>query len=130
MFKNYFKIALRNIARNKLYTAINILGLALGICSCIAIYTVVAYEFSFDTFHPDNNRIYRLMGDVTENTGDKLHFGRLPVGVSQNGRSEITGLDAIAGIIGVGDLPAGHGRAADFLCFPPPRRSGASTENH
>ncbi len=99
MIKNYFKIAWRNIIRHKIYTAINVAGLALGICSCIVIYLVAAYEFSFDAFHPGVNNIYRVMGDVTENTGDKLHFGRLPIGVSQNGQSEITGIDAIAGII-------------------------------
>jgi putative ABC transport system permease protein len=99
MLKNYFKIAVRNIARKKLYTAINILGLALGICSCIVIYTIADYEFSFDTFHPGNNRIYRVMGDVTENSGDKLHSARLPFAVSKNAQKEMTGLDAIAGII-------------------------------
>jgi putative ABC transport system permease protein len=57
MLKNYFKIAVPNIARKKLYTAINILGLALGICSCKVIYTIADYEFSFDTFHPGNNRV-------------------------------------------------------------------------
>ena len=100
MVKNYFKIAWRNIIRHKIYTAINVAGLALGICSCIVIYLVAAYEFSFDAFHPDKNRIYRVMADVTEHAGgDKLHFGKLPLGVSKNGRAEITGLDAIAGVI-------------------------------
>ena len=99
MFKNYFKIAWRQVTRQKVFSVINVLGLSLGICACIVIYQITSYEFSFDAFHPDKNRTYRVMGDVTENTGDKLHFGRLPVGVSQNGQSEITGLDAIAGII-------------------------------
>jgi putative ABC transport system permease protein len=99
MFKNYFKIAWRNITRHKIYAAINILGLSLGLCTCIVIYVIVHYEFSFDTFHPDKERIYRVMGDVTENSGDKLHFSRLPFGVSQNGRAELSNVDAIAGII-------------------------------
>jgi len=100
MVKNYLKIAWRNIIRRKAYTVINILGLSLGICACLIIYLVSSYEFSFDVFHPNKNRIYRIMADVTDNTGgSKLHFGKLPFDVSQNGRSEITGLDAIAGII-------------------------------
>lgn len=99
MLKNYFKIALRNVVRNKVYSAINILGLALGICACIVIYIIAGYELSFDNFHPGKNRIYRVMGDVTENTGNKLHYGKLPVGVSSNGRTELSGIDGIAGII-------------------------------
>jgi len=99
MLKNYFKIALRNITRKKLYTAINILGLALGICACIVIYVITSYELSFDSFHPGKDRIYRVMGNVTENTGNKLHYGRLPVGVSLNGRRELSGIDDIAFVI-------------------------------
>jgi putative ABC transport system permease protein len=99
MLKNYFKIALRNITRKKAYTAINILGLALGICACIVIYVISSYELSFDNFHPHKDRIYRVMGDVTENTGNKLHYGRLPAGVSLNGRTELSGIDGISGVI-------------------------------
>ncbi len=72
MFKNYFKIAWRNITRHKAYTAINILGLALGICACIVIYLITSYEFSFDTFHPDKERIYRITGEMQNNSGEKI----------------------------------------------------------
>lgn len=60
MFKNYFRIAWRNILRHKAFAIINILGLTLGVCACIVIFLVCRYEFSFDTFHPDKKRIYRL----------------------------------------------------------------------
>ena len=99
MVKSYLKFAWCNLTRQKVYTAINILGLSLGLCACIVIYIIVHYEFSFDTFHPDKERIYRVMGDVTENNGDRLHFAKLPFAVSQNGRAELSGMDAIAGII-------------------------------
>ncbi len=46
MLKNYFKIALRNIARHKAYAAINITGLAVGIAACFILFTVVKYELS------------------------------------------------------------------------------------
>jgi putative ABC transport system permease protein len=116
MLRNYFKIAWRNILHNKLYTAANTLGLSLGICSCIVIYLITSYEMSFDVFHADKDRIYRVMGDVTESTGDKLHFARVPLALSQNGRKELSGLDAIAGLIPYntkisvpnGSLPAKH----------------------
>jgi putative ABC transport system permease protein len=58
MFKNYFKIAWRNLWKNKIYSAINIVGLAIGIAACIMIMLFVFYEKSFDNFHSKN--IYRL----------------------------------------------------------------------
>src|ERR1700759_2810890 len=99
MLKNHLKIAWRNMRRNRLYTAINILGLSFGICACIVIYLICSYEFSFDTFHPDAGRIYRVMGDVKKNTGESLHFGRLPFGLAQSAGSGATGIEAVAGII-------------------------------
>lgn len=60
MIKNYFLIAWRMMTRNKIYTIINVLGLTLGISACIIVFLVVKYEFSFDKFHPDSDRIYRL----------------------------------------------------------------------
>jgi putative ABC transport system permease protein len=117
MLKNYFKIAFRNIKRQKLYTAINILGLSLGLCACIVIYVIGSYEFSFDRFHPGSERIYRVMGDVTENTGARLHFAKLPSGVSENGRTELVGIEAIAGLIPLNasiSIPAADKPAKQF----------------
>ena len=58
MLKNYFKTAFRNLWKNKVYSAINIAGLAIGIAACIMIMLFVLYERSFDNFHTKN--IYRL----------------------------------------------------------------------
>jgi putative ABC transport system permease protein len=58
MFRNYFKIAWRNLWKNKVYSAINIAGLAIGMAACIVILLFVFYENSFDRFHSKN--IYRL----------------------------------------------------------------------
>jgi len=60
MLKNYIKIALRNIKRNKGYSFINIAGLAVGMACCLFILFYVLYEFSYDTFHEDADRIYRV----------------------------------------------------------------------
>ena len=60
MFENYLKIALRNIKRQKMYSFINIVGLALGMACCLFILFYVFYEFSYDTFHEDADRIYRV----------------------------------------------------------------------
>lgn len=58
MFKNYLKTAWRNLRKNKIFSTINIAGLAIGMAACIIILLFVGYERSFDKFHTKN--IYRL----------------------------------------------------------------------
>lgn len=60
MIKNYFKIAWRNIVRQKAYSAINVAGLTVGIAACLLIFVVVQYELSFDKFQPGYKSIYRV----------------------------------------------------------------------
>ena len=60
MFKNYFKIALRNISRSKFLSAINIMGLATGIACCLLISLYVFHETSYDRFHTKSDRIFRV----------------------------------------------------------------------
>ena len=60
MLPNYFKIARRNVYRNKAYSLINVLGLGLGLACAILIFTLVKYHLSFDTFHSRKDRIYRI----------------------------------------------------------------------
>ena len=71
MFKNYLKIAWRNLKRNKGYAAINIIGLSLGIACAILIFTVVTFHFSFDSFHKNKDRIYRV---VTELHNEQINY--------------------------------------------------------
>jgi putative ABC transport system permease protein len=63
MIRNYFKIALRNMLRNKAFSAINIVGLALGVAACILILQYVAFELSYDNFHQNGSEIYRVQQD-------------------------------------------------------------------
>lgn len=60
MIRNYLKIALRNLGNHKLYTALNILGLSIGVASCLLILLYVYHELSYDTFNAKANRIYRV----------------------------------------------------------------------
>ncbi|HWC52917.1 MAG TPA: ABC transporter permease [Chitinophagaceae bacterium] len=59
MLRNYFKVAWRYLLRFKEYTAINILGMAVGVTCCILIMLFVRSEFSYDKFHSKSGRIYR-----------------------------------------------------------------------
>jgi putative ABC transport system permease protein len=64
MFKNYLKIALRNIKRHKGYSLINIVGLAVGMACCILILLWVQDELSYDRFHENADDIYRVIQDI------------------------------------------------------------------
>ena len=66
MFKNYFKIAWRNLMKNKVFSFINILGLTIGITVCMMIFLFLMNEFSFDNFHSKGKNIYRVMRSYDE----------------------------------------------------------------
>ena len=60
MFKNYLKTAFRNLKRNRSYTLINVLGLAVGIAASLLIFVVISFETSFDDYHSNSKQIYRV----------------------------------------------------------------------
>ena len=68
MFKHYLRTALRNQSKNKVFSIINILGLAVGISVSILILNYVSFEFSFDNMHPKKDRIYRVESRFYEGT--------------------------------------------------------------
>jgi putative ABC transport system permease protein len=87
MIKNYFKTAFRNLQHNKLFSAINIFGLAIGISASLVIFLIVKYDFSFDKFEKDHDRIYRV---VTKRDA------RVPFAIVNAVQNEATGLDVVA----------------------------------
>ncbi|MCK5699621.1 MAG: ABC transporter permease, partial [Cyclobacteriaceae bacterium] len=64
MFKNYITIAIRNLFRNKLFSVINILGLAIGMAATLLITEYLIHELSFDNFHNKGGQIYRTIWQV------------------------------------------------------------------
>ena len=72
MLGHHLRNAWRTIRHHKLYTFINVLGLSIGICACIVIYLIARYDLGFDKFHPDSDRIYRIVGDVQLPNGNTL----------------------------------------------------------
>lgn len=64
MFKNYLKIALRNLKNQKLYSLINISGLAVGLAVCMMIMLYVTHEMTYDRFHKNADRIYKLQARI------------------------------------------------------------------
>lgn len=84
MLKNYFKIALRTLVKFKGYASINLLGLALGIVSGVLILIYVLDELSYDKFHTNAERIYRVCTDMTEiksgNSNGSIASNGWPIG--------------------------------------------------
>jgi putative ABC transport system permease protein len=63
MIKNYFLIAFRNLKKNKVFSFINIFGLAVGMAAGLLIIQYVSFELSFDTFHSKKDRVFRVTQD-------------------------------------------------------------------
>lgn len=61
MLKHFFKIAGRNLLRRKVYSIINITGLAVGMACCLLILLYVQHELSYDKYHEKASRIYRVI---------------------------------------------------------------------
>jgi putative ABC transport system permease protein len=69
MIRNYFKIAYRNLIRNKFFSVINLLGLTIGITISILVFIWVTHEVSYDKFHANSKDIYRILTLSEEGTG-------------------------------------------------------------
>ncbi|HTN35595.1 MAG TPA: ABC transporter permease [Arachidicoccus sp.] len=69
MFKNYLKTAWQNLRSHKSYVAINTIGLAVGMAACLLIFLLIQYETSFDNFHKNKERIYRVAAATKTNDG-------------------------------------------------------------
>ncbi|MFC3415378.1 ABC transporter permease [Algoriphagus hitonicola] len=80
MWKNYLKIAYRNLLKNKIYSGINVFGLSLGMAASFLILIYVLDELSYDKFHPDGEHIYRIgmQGSMNGNDFD-MPFSPAPM---------------------------------------------------
>src|SRR5882757_5708863 len=74
MFYNYIKIAFRNLWRHRVFSGINLLGLAVGMSAFLLIYSYVSFERSYDTYHEKADRIYRVITD-TKTATETIHSG-------------------------------------------------------
>lgn len=68
MFKNYIKIAIRNLLKNKVYSLINILGLSIGLATSLLILLYVVNEWSYDLFHSKSERLFRVVQTMESET--------------------------------------------------------------
>ncbi|MFD2933675.1 permease prefix domain 2-containing transporter [Spirosoma flavum] len=129
MLHNYLKTAFRNLTKHKVSSAINLFGLTLGITACLVIYIITNYELSYDTFHPDSEQIYRLVGEAKYGpTGEKHPVGFAPNAVPLALRKEIAGLETIAAFYNIESdvlIPSGSQKPKRFESR---RRTGGNAD--
>jgi len=78
MIKNYFKIAWRSLLKYKGFSLINIFGLSIGITCCVLVSLFIKDELSFDRYHKDADRIYRVVKDFVNDDGSRLPDATTP----------------------------------------------------
>lgn len=92
MIKNYFTIAWRNLWKNKLFSMINVLSLAIGISASFVIGLMAYYDFSFDTFHKDEDLKYRISTAYSAPQGKAYNYG-VTVPLTKYVNQGMTGID-------------------------------------
>jgi len=92
MFSNYFKIAWRSIRRNKLFSLINIIGLSIGISATVVIFLIAQYDLTFDKFHKDSDRIYRIVSNFSYQ-GNMGYTRGVSGPVPQVVKTQVTGVE-------------------------------------
>jgi len=95
MFRNHFKLILRTLWKYKSYTAIHIVGLAIGLTVCLAIYLFIQHELSFDAYHAKAERIYRI-NTVSENAEGQTFSSVTPYPFAETFRVDFPDLEKIA----------------------------------
>ena len=83
MFRNYFKVAFRNLARHKLFSFINIFGLALSMSVCLIVLIGVRDQLRYDKFHPHPERTYRIITQITNREGTEYRLATTPLPLTQ-----------------------------------------------
>ncbi|WP_316832034.1 ABC transporter permease [Pedobacter aquatilis] len=103
MFRLNLKIAWRNLWKNKGYTLINVLGLSIGMASCILIFIFIRYQMSFDEGFKNEDRIFRVVTDWKYNAYDDYSAG-VPIPFSAAARNEIAGFEKVGTIVKRGGI--------------------------
>ncbi|HZY79726.1 MAG TPA: ABC transporter permease [Cyclobacteriaceae bacterium] len=99
MLRNHLKIAWRNLLHQRQYTAINITGLATGMCCCIFITLYVRDETSYDQYHSAADRIFRITRVETNSDGQSDHHARTVKAVAYTLRRQLPEVEAAATIL-------------------------------
>jgi len=89
MFKNFFKITLRNLWKNKATGFINLFGLTIGMTAAVFIFLWIQNEISFDNYHPDKNNIYRITNAIQVDKNESWVWESSPMPMADAALKEI-----------------------------------------
>jgi len=110
MFKRYIVIAFRNLRRQRLFTFINIAGLAVSMAVCLVVLLSVRDSFSYDDFHPLANRMWRITTHAQTPDGRKYHVASVPMPMGPTLKSNYAAVENEATVYGV---LSGEGKIGD-----------------
>jgi len=102
MLKNYFKIAWRNLIKNKVFSFINIFGLMIGLTSFLLISLYIFDELTFDRFHKNADNIYRIIEWKTPPEGKQIKLGSVAYQISEKAKSDFAEIKDAARITALG----------------------------
>jgi len=100
MFKNYLKVAARNLLKHKGYSSLNILGLAVGIAAAVLISLYVFDELGYDRFHEKADRIYRITADWSNKGDSRIHQLGTPAILAKTIRDSYPQVETVTQISG------------------------------
>lgn len=106
MFKNYLKVGIRSLLRNRLISFINIFGLGLSMSVGMIVMIRVQDQFSYDNFHPQPQSTYRILSDYNKKTGEHWKMASTPLPLFDR-LHELSGIENAVGI-----YPAFNGKAS------------------
>ena len=89
MLRNYFKVMFRNLLKNKIFSLINLFGLAVAIACSLLIFLFVKDELSYDKFHKDSRNIYRVVRNLVNEEGIEIPDAKTPPALAIAARNEI-----------------------------------------
>ena len=95
LFKNYFKTSIRSISRNRLFAGINIVGLAISMSVGILMILYISQLLSFDNFHKNGSRIYRVLNTLEQYGGSTVGFASTSVHAAKRIEEEVPGIESL-----------------------------------
>src|ERR1700749_3874334 len=98
MFKNYYKVAVRSLMKNRVFSFINIFSLSIGLVCCMLIVLYLYDELGYDTWHKNSKRLYQV-GTVFITGGKEDRFPAEPAVMAENMRNSFPEVEQTARIV-------------------------------